>query len=600
MARRWTTPLCSLALLPAIWSASVAEIGQDIPTGGTPLISTDLGDVSLNGSQYGEMEVVPVEGMPFGQAWRFRNWQTPGSTWQFELIVPVTGEVNVGDVIFVQVYARALEFSPESGEAQMTVNFQTGGPGWDKSVAFHPGVRPEWERFDIPFVVQHDHEDYMVAIHLGFAPQTIEVGGLRVLNYGDQASVEDFPASVLTYMGREEDAPWRAEADARIREHRMGDLEVLVLGSDGAPIPGARVEIEQQRHAFGFGTAINAQRLVDEDEDAVKYRGEVERLFNVSVIENHLKWPMYETQDPSIINGAVDWLLERNIPVRGHVMVWPGFRNLPGDIRELADDPDALRARVENHIRRIGTDFRGRLFDWDVVNEPFDNYDLLDIFGREIMVDWFRIAREVTPESRLFINDYPQIDGANIGVGHLGHFEETIRFLIENGAELDGIGLQGHFGSNGIPPTRVFAALDHFAQFGLPISITEYDMTTSDEALKADFFRDFYTIAFSHPAVDQILMWGFWAGAHWRPEAAMWTREWDRTPMLDMYEDLIFNQWWTRHEGETSATGTLAHRAFFGRHEVRIWLPGADEPIVRTVDLPTGTPTTRLTVSAGN
>jgi hypothetical protein len=32
-------------------------------------------------------------------------------------------------------------------------------------------------------------------------------------------------------------------------------------------------------------------------------------------------------------------------------------------------------------------------------------------------------------------------------------------------------------------------------------------------------------------------MWGFWEGAHWRPKAALWKRNWDMTPAARAYRD---------------------------------------------------------------
>jgi len=47
-----------------------------------------------------------------------------------------------------------------------------------------------------------------------------------------------------------------AGADARIEKHRKADAVVVVIDRDGKPVPGAKVAVEQTRHAFLFGSNI--------------------------------------------------------------------------------------------------------------------------------------------------------------------------------------------------------------------------------------------------------------------------------------------------------------------------------------------------------
>ena len=50
---------------------------------------------------------------------------------------------------------------------------------------------------------------------------------------------------------------WERDADERITRHRTGDLDITAVDGQGEPIPGVQVELAMQRHAFGFGSAIN-------------------------------------------------------------------------------------------------------------------------------------------------------------------------------------------------------------------------------------------------------------------------------------------------------------------------------------------------------
>ena len=91
------------------------------------------------------------------------------------------------------------------------------------------------------------------------------------------------------------------------------------------------------------------------------------------------------------------------------------------------------------------------------------------------------------------------------------------------------------------PVAKVKATLDTLARFDLPIKITEFDMNTKDEAAKARGVEALYRVCFAHPAVEGVLMWGFWQGRHWRPDAALWKKDWTPTPAAEVYHKLVYD-----------------------------------------------------------
>src|SRR5690606_13868235 len=237
----------------------------------------------------------------------------------------------------------------------------------------------------------------------------------------------------------------------RIESVRKAELAVVVQKQDGTPVPEARVHVRQTKHAFLFGTAVPAARIVDPGND--KFRQIVVDHFNVVTLENDLKWVALEGDwGPSFTiakaRAAIDWLAQHGIATRGHVLVWPGWRNLPRSLRPYEKNQAELRRRVEQRIAQVMADTRGKLPHWDVLNEPFDNHDLMDILGPEVMVDWFRLARQHDPGAKLYINDYAILSGGGGSTPHRDHYEQTIQFLVDRQAPLDGIGMQGHFGNS--------------------------------------------------------------------------------------------------------------------------------------------------------
>ena len=95
-------------------------------------------------------------------------------------------------------------------------------------------------------------------------------------------------------------------------------------------------------------------------------------------------------------------------------------------------------------------------------------------------------------------------------------------------------------------------------------------MTPEEEELRARELVDYYKICFAQPAVEGILMWGFWAGANWIPVSSLYKRDWTPTPAAEAYQDLIFKEWWTREEGTSDKNGEFSSSAFYGKYKVTV------------------------------
>jgi uncharacterized protein (TIGR03437 family) len=171
---------------------------------------------------------------------------------------------------------------------------------------------------------------------------------------------------------------------------------------------------------------------------------------------------------------------------------------------------------------------------------------------------------------KLYINDYSILSSGGGDIPHQDHYFNTIKFILDRGGPIDGIGFQGHFNMNLTPPARVLEILDRFAAFGKEMEITEHDIDISDEEIQADYLRDFLTATFSHPSIKSFLVWGFWEGAHWTPRGSLFRRNWDAKPIHRVWRDLIYNQWWTNVDGVTGADGVFRTRGFLGEYEVTV------------------------------
>jgi endo-1,4-beta-xylanase len=95
-------------------------------------------------------------------------------------------------------------------------------------------------------------------------------------------------------------------------------------------------------------------------------------------------------------------------------------------------------------------------------------------------------------------------------------------------------------------------------------------MSPEEEEQKADDLVDYYRICFANPAVEGILMWGFWEGANWIPVSSLYKRDWSPTPAAEAYKKLIFNEWWTKGSGIAGKEGLYSIPAFYGKYRVTV------------------------------
>lgn len=525
-----------------------------------------------------------TEAPGFTETWRIQTLRDVNPPFAIQLRAPTSRALKRGDIGLIRFFARTVETADESGTARVGVSVRhtTRREMGTVNESFNPPR--EWTEYLLPFRSSSDYaaSEAVLSLSFGFKRQVIEIGGLECVFYGTSVAFNDLPRTRFTYQGREPDAAWRKAALARIEQIRKGDITVRVVDAAGKPVPNAKVQFEQTRSAFQFGTALPFARLVNDTPDNLIFRQKVLELFNAASPENDLKWGgwlgefEYGTYTREQALAGLRWLREHNIPARGHVLVWPGWNNLPKHIRERKGTPQQseIPALVREHIMEIGAATRDWLVEFDVLNEPYTNHDLMDLFGREIMVDWFKTARTAMPKVALYFNDFSNHD-ATTDREHVQHFEDTTRFLLEHGAPVDGLGLQAHIGGKPNAPENVLAVLDRYWNaFKLPVRFTEFDIRTTDDELQADYTRDFFILAFSHPSVVGLQLWGFWEKSHWIPVAAMYRDDWSEKPNAAVYKSLVLDQWRTRTSAATTADGTLKIRGFFGDYRATVEVAG--------------------------
>jgi endo-1,4-beta-xylanase len=234
---------------------------------------------------------------------------------------------------------------------------------------------------------------------------------------------------------------------------------------------GARVGLR-------VGTAVNTDVL---SVDAA-YRAITAGQFSTVTPENVMKWDAVEPTQGTYNWAAADRLVAfaktNGQKVRGHTLVW--HSQLPAWLTSGNFTNDQLKALLHKHITDEVSHFKGNIWQWDVVNEAFNDDGTmrdtpwLRAIGPDYIADAFRWAHEADPKALLFYNDY-NIEG-------MGPKSDAVYALLTKlkaeGVPVDGVGLQGHLDTQyGLPP-NITGNLQRFAALHLYSAFTEVDVRT--------------------------------------------------------------------------------------------------------------------------
>ena len=587
-------------LLPVMAPLAPADAAEgSLPEGGRALMppwDAQAGDL-IEREGMAAREAVGVEGQAFDAATRVVVRGEMEKPHYVQLKFPLTAAIEQGDAILVRLHARTQSTTDESGDGTIGVVVERNSERYEKVIESAYYIGSDWTRIDVPAQPSMDlaRGEGQLNLRLGYREQTLDIAGVEVINFGPSADVTSLPRMALTYRGQAADAPWRAAAAERIEQHRKADLTVRVIDAAGQPVQGATVRVRQTRHAFGFGAAVTAKSLMAEGEDTQRYREIVEKYFNKVVFENDLKWGGFNagknndegTYRHVWLDPAMDWVRERDIEIRGHYLMWaPVGRWQPEGVRDAS--PEVLKRATFDHISEKLAWTRDRCGEWDAVNHIIgwgETYaDRMG--GPEIYADTIKLGRELAPHAEMWINEGQILAGG----GRIDEYLTIVDTLVELGAKPDGVGFMGHFrGGSLTPPAELYNIIDRYATAhpDIKLQLTEFDVdVTTDDKVQAEYLRDVMTIAFSHPNFEAIVMWGFWEGRHWRPDAALWRRDWTIKPAGEAWLDLVYRQWWTTLDGTTDSAGTYSARGFMGEYSVE-------------AETASGTASATFTLSAG-
>jgi endo-1,4-beta-xylanase len=276
--------------------------------------------------------------------------------------------------------------------------------------------------------------------------------------------------------------------------------------------------------------------------------------FSVLTPGNEMKWQVVEPQQ-----GNFDWTGADNLVnfaeahgerVRGHTLVW--HNQLPNWLTQGVANGTISNSQLldllHQHITTEVSRYRGRIWQWDVVNEMLTNSNPSQInpsdfwishLGPGVIADAFRWAHAADPHVLLCYNDY-NIAGEDGSNAKFNAAFTTVQNLLAQRVPIDCVGDQGHLDLQfGFNPILMNQDLQAFASLGLKVAITEADVRTFVEttdssqtpivsptdptpshtanAAGADWYNGMLQSCLAVKACISFTVWGFADSESWIP-----------------------------------------------------------------------------------
>lgn len=270
------------------------------------------------------------------------------------------------------------------------------------------------------------------------------------------------------------------------------------------------------------------------------------KYWNQVTPENASKWSSVEgalgnynwIQLDNIYNFAVT----NNIPFKHHTLVWG--QQYPSFVATL--DSASLYKQIETWIKLNGDRYPKSAMV-DVVNEPLHAFtgtaqNIVKALGGNGSTGWdwvvksFELARKYwSPTTKLILNDYNIINSSTA----TNDLIKIVNILKAKGL-IDGIGIQAHgFEIDGPSVITLKNNLDKLAATGIPIYITEFDISSADDAIHLQKYKTIFPTLYEHPGVVGITLWGYVFGQTWRADAHLLTDRNAERPSLQWLRNYL-------------------------------------------------------------
>jgi endo-1,4-beta-xylanase len=218
----------------------------------------------------------------------------------------------------------------------------------------------------------------------------------------------------------------------------------------------------------------------------------IANTFSMIANGNDLKFANRLRPTPDTYNfGAgdydVNWAANHGLLFRGHCLVW--WNALPNWFQSYVTSSNARRVMTD-HITTVVRHYAGKIYSWDVVNEPIHNdgrpdglrrKPWVDLMGPEYIDIAFQTAHVADPKAKLVLNEcYIEHDTPG-EIGRRADLFALAARLKKAGVPINAIGVQGHLrGNTPLDKPGMTKFLKQIQDLGLEIMITEFDVDDVD------------------------------------------------------------------------------------------------------------------------
>lgn len=435
----------------------------------------------------------------------------------------------------------------------------------------------EWNRIYIPVYSATNDMTSANGAHfmfrLGGKQMKIGIKNFSFVNYGTAVPIAQLnPPEEESYKGIEDDALWRKEAYKRIEKYRKNDMTVKVVDQNGSPVSNAQISADMTDNEFMFGVSLCNNEVLDLD--LTTKRGQtlnklLDNSFNAGVCGMEMKHGYTDLDDCTDGIKMVNEFLDRGYRIRGHAMLWEGISGTANIEDQSTATYDEWYNAILQEVREKAYTFKGRISQWDVLNEPTSSKFLSTQFDtRGIQADIFKEVHKIDPDAKLYVNE-TGIEGMNSKTdvtGYLPSLLSIVKELKRNGAPVDGIGIQAHCG-NLCYPQGFYHTLEACAELVDEVAVTEYDLLTPKEEYADEYLRDMLLVTFSHPKASAFMVWGVEDSMHWRNAAPFYDRDWNERPAMAVWNKK--EEFATHEAALTGSAGTAVIRGFRGDYDIK-------------------------------
>ncbi|MCA2211425.1 endo-1,4-beta-xylanase [Jidongwangia harbinensis] len=273
--------------------------------------------------------------------------------------------------------------------------------------------------------------------------------------------------------------------------------------------PGTTLKAAAERSGRYFGMAMGADRLSDAGFQTIARR-EFSMLTAVNEMKPDATQPNRGQFNFRNGDALYDFATQNGMRVRGHTLAWHAQQ--PNFFRSLSGS--ALRTAMIEHINGVMAHYRGKIFQWDVVNEAFEENGSrrasnLQATGNDWIEAAFRAARIADPSAQLCYNDY---NIENWTYGKTQGVYAMIRDFKARGVPVDCVGLQTHFTGGSSLPGNFQQTLSSFAALDVDVVLTEADVTNASTSQ----YQGLTQACMNVPRCLGITTWGVRDSDSWR------------------------------------------------------------------------------------